>query len=103
VPAGAIIPFEVGGQQFSEFPHHANLAANTDAAESPACPTPSRGRRKLPSLDVAEPTAEQEGISRNKPMGKDSRNYHHSTVHISQQPIDDVQLGKLRNTLISTL
>ena len=35
-----VIPFEKGGQQFSEFPHRANLATNMEAAESP-CLSPS--------------------------------------------------------------
>jgi hypothetical protein len=43
----AIIPFEAGGQQFSEFPHHANLPTNMEAAESPPFPHPSRRRRNF--------------------------------------------------------
>jgi hypothetical protein len=67
--AGAIIPFEVGGQQFSEFPHDSNLAPTWKPRSLLLPPSLSKAA-KLPSLGVAPPTAEQEEISRNKARGQ---------------------------------
>jgi hypothetical protein len=44
VPAGAIILFEVRGNNSRNSPHHADLATNMEVAESPPFPHPSRRR-----------------------------------------------------------
>jgi hypothetical protein len=88
VPTGAIIPFEVGKQQFSEFPYHTNLATNMEAAEYPPFPIPFEGGEtsivKCGGADLLKRKQDQGA----KILGI-------TTNQIYRRPTYDVQLGNM--------